>query len=186
MHDILKVLSGHTHKVSSIDADQKFILSGSHDQLAKVWSIMDGTHIRDLQGHESQITCVKLNFPVAVTGARGAERCARIWNIQTAECLRILKLENNVRSLDFNPDRLVTGDDDGYLVFWDMKTCLDPSAGTDLLSYRSHNTYVVGHTSGVILIGACLLLSTSGKHGQLTIHDYWSAAAEDKDHTDSW
>ena len=80
----------------------------------------------------------------------------------------------------------MTGDDDGYLVFWDMKTCLDPSAGTDLLSYRSHNTYVVGHTSGVILIGACLLLSTSGKHGQLTIHDYWAAAAEDKDHTDSW
>ena len=39
--------------------------------------------------------------------------------------------------------RLVTGDDDGYLVFWDMRTCLDPGAGTDKLSYRSHNTYVV-------------------------------------------
>ena len=22
--------------------------------------------------------------------------------------------------------------------------------------------------------------------GQVTVHDYWKAAAEDKDHTDSW
>ena len=95
---------------------------------------------------------------MAVTGARGAERCSRIWNIQvcfkwtfwfwdirfkTGECLRILKLENNVRCLDFNHERLVTGDDDGYLVFWDMKACLNPSAGAGDLSYRSHNTYVV-------------------------------------------
>ena len=38
--------------------------------------------------------------------------------------------------------RLVTGDDDGYIVFWDMKKCLDPESGEDSLSYRSHNTYV--------------------------------------------
>ena len=38
--------------------------------------------------------------------------------------------------------RLVTGDDDGYIVFWDMAKCLDPEAGPDTLSYRSHNTYV--------------------------------------------
>ena len=52
---MMQVLSGHTHKVSSIDADDKFILSGSHDQLAKVWSVMDGSHIRDLAGHDSQV-----------------------------------------------------------------------------------------------------------------------------------
>ena len=37
---------------------------------------------------------------------------------------------------------MVTGDDDGYIVFWDMAKCLDPEAGPDTLSYRSHNTYV--------------------------------------------
>ena len=45
---------------------------------------------------------------------------------------------------------------------------------------------IQGHTSGVVLVGDCVLITTSGKHGQLTIHDYWAAAAEDKDHTDSW
>ena len=57
-------------------------------------------------------------------------------------CLRFLRIENNVRCFDFNSERLVTGDDDGYIVFWDLKKCLDPEAGPDSLSYRSHNTYV--------------------------------------------
>ena len=101
--------------------------------------------------------------------------------------MRFLRIENNVRCFDFNPERLVTGDDDGYIVFWDLKKCLDPEAGPDSLSYRSHNTYVEvstwtwtlsltplqGYTSGVILVGPCLLISSSGKSGQLTLHDYW-------------
>ena len=82
--------------------------------------------------------------------------------------------------------RLVTGDDDGYIVFWSLEKCLDPECGRDCLSYRSHNTYVEGHTSGLVLVGASLLLSSSGKEGQLTIHDYWRAAVEDLNHTDSW
>ena len=56
--------------------------------------------------------------------------------------MRFLRIENNVRCFDFNSERLVTGDDDGYIVFWDMGKCLDPEAGPDTLSYRSHNTYV--------------------------------------------
>ena len=67
-----------------------------------------------------------------------------------------------------------------------MAKCLDPQCGADCLSYRSHNTYVVGHTSGLILLGSCLLLSSSGRDGQLTLHDYWSAAVTDPEHTDSW
>ena len=82
--------------------------------------------------------------------------------------------------------RLVTGDDDGYLVFWSMEKCLDDQYGADCLSYRSHNTYVVGNTSGLILVGECLLLSSSGRDGQVTTHDYWRAAVRDLDHTDSW
>ena len=74
--------------------------------------------------------------------------------------------------------RLVTGDDDGYIVFWSLEKCLDSQCGRDCLSYRSHNTYVEGHTSGLALVGPCLLLSSSGKSGQLTIHDYWRAAVQ--------
>ena len=36
----------------------------------------------------------------------------------------------------------MTGDDDGYIVLRDLRKCLDPEAGPDSLSYRSHNTYV--------------------------------------------
>ena len=43
-----------------------------------------------------------------------------------------------------------------------------------------------GSSSGVELVGGCLLVSSSGRTGQLTLHDYWAAVAEDKDHTDSW
>ena len=82
----------------------------------------------------------------------------------------------------------MTGDDDGYIVLRDLRKCLDPEAGPDSLSYRSHNTYVEvrtwtcdqeldnriqGCTSGVILVGPCLMISSSGKSGQLTLHDYW-------------
>ena len=59
MHS-LQVLSGHSHKVSCIDGDERFVLSGSHDCLVKVWSTMDGSHIRDLIGHESQVLILLL------------------------------------------------------------------------------------------------------------------------------
>ena len=87
----------------------------------------------------------------------------------------------------------MTGDDDGYIVFWDLRKCLDPEAGPDSLSYRSHNTYVEvsiwtsdpeldkhfqGCTSGVILVGPCLMISSSGKSGQLTLHDYWRSSSK--------
>ena len=101
-----------------------------------------------------------MRFPIAVTGSRGSERSVRIWNVQVnnsgllvidynfgyihknGSCLRFLRIENNVRCFDFNSERLVTGDDDGYIVFWDLRKCLDPETGPDSLSYRSHNTYV--------------------------------------------
>ena len=87
----------------------------------------------------------------------------------------------------------MTGDDDGYIVFWDLRKCLDPESGPDSLSYRSHNTYVEvrtwtcdqeldkhfqGCTSGVILVGPCLMISSSGKSGQLTLHDYWRSSSK--------
>ena len=55
-----QVISGHSSKVSSIDADEKFMLSGSSDHTAKFWSCMDGTLIRTLQGHESQVKIPQL------------------------------------------------------------------------------------------------------------------------------
>jgi len=181
-----KRLEGHKGKVAAMDCDTKFLVTGGHDKVVKVWGVGTGSVVRDLRGHLGQITCVRLLFPLLATGARGAERAVRIWNLQTGACLRELRLENNVRCLSLDATRLVTGDDDGFLVFWDMKACLDPNSGPDRLSYRAHNTYVEGHCAAVEQIGPCLLLSASGQAGQLTLHDYWAAAVEDPDHTDSW
>jgi len=176
----------HTGTVTAIDTDETLMITGGKDTRVRVWSSQDYQHVKDLDGHKSPITCIKLKAPLVVSGSRGSERSVRIWNIESGETLRYLRIENNVRSIDFNAERLVTGDDDGYVVFWDMKKCFDPDSGTDELSYRSHNTYVEGSTSAVILVGRCLLMTSSGKMGQVTVHDYWKAAAEDKDHTDSW
>ena len=56
----------------------------------------------------------------------------------------------------------------------------------DIIGLHLKSLCPQGSTSGVVLVGGCLLVSSSGRTGQLTLHDYWAAVAEDKDHTDSW
>ena len=66
---------------------------------------------------------------------------------QIGICLRTLKMENNVRSVEFCDERVLTGDEDGYITFWDMKT-LKHNTGEDVVaSYRAHNTYVEVETT---------------------------------------
>ena len=101
----LQELGGHAARVTVLQADKRFLLSGAADGSAAVWSALDGTRLRGLEGHTSPLTCACLAAPLAATGARGAERAVRLWNIHTGDCLRVLRLENNVRSLDFDHER---------------------------------------------------------------------------------
>ena len=40
------------------------------------------TEVRCLTDHKSFITVVKIRYPLAATGSRGAERTVRIWNVK--------------------------------------------------------------------------------------------------------
>ena len=51
-------------------------------------------------------------------------------------------MENNVRSVEFCDERVMTGDEDGYITFWDMKTLKQNTGEDNVASYRAHNTYV--------------------------------------------
>ncbi|XP_023331292.1 beta-TrCP [Eurytemora carolleeae] len=80
-------LVGHTQAVTCLDADTLFLISGSQDNTLKLWSRADGRKIKDLTGHVSKITTVRMIYPTAISGSRGAERCIRIWNVQAGWCM---------------------------------------------------------------------------------------------------
>ena len=68
----------------------------------------------------------------------------RLWNIETGECLTILKgHESSVLCAQFNDNYIVSGDLKGYLKTWDLSMAL--SSHTD----DSCVTTLEGHNSAV-------------------------------------
>ena len=67
------------------DLDHQFVQPFSAKKYAKADSDKIPTlpvFLCSPNDHVDQITCVHLLFPLLATGARGAERAVRIWNVQ--------------------------------------------------------------------------------------------------------
>jgi WD40 repeat protein len=56
----VKKLVGHTSSVRSVafSPDGKHIVSGSHDNMVRVWDVLTGKEVKELVGHRSWVTSV--------------------------------------------------------------------------------------------------------------------------------
>ena len=59
-------LTGHTGRVTSLEADQELLVSASQDTTARLWSLSKGTLVRELVGHQSPVSVVSASLPLTV------------------------------------------------------------------------------------------------------------------------
>ena len=116
----VKVLQGHTNSVRAIAAYADTLVSGSYDSVVRVWKVSTGECLHRLQGHNSKVYSVVLDYPRGRCISGSMDNSVKIWSLETGSCLFNLDGHTSlVGLLDLRDDYLVSAAADATLRVWD-------------------------------------------------------------------
>jgi len=100
------------------------LISGGEDSLVKVWDIATGRQLLELTGHQSPVRAVAVSPNGKTLVSTGEDAQILVWDSATGQLRKSLTgNQRPINSLKFEPDgRLLTGDDDGQIINWDVET----------------------------------------------------------------
>ncbi|KAF9947501.1 hypothetical protein BGZ72_010515 [Mortierella alpina] len=128
--------------------------------------------LKEFRGHTDGVMCLQFDDSFLITGSY--DNTAKVWNIETGECLRTLKGHALcVRALHFDDAKLITGSMDRTLKIWNYHT------GQCIRTLQ-------GHTDGVVTLDFDSRILASGS-ADATIKTWNFATGECstlKGHTD--
>ena len=131
---------GHSMSVTSVafSPDGKTALSGSADNMVKLWDLATGRVIRSLEGHSETVASVAYS-PDGKTALSGSHnKTVRLWDLATGREIR--KCEGHsegVTSVAFSPDgKTALSGGDKTVRLWDLAT------GREILKLEGHSGLV--------------------------------------------
>jgi WD40 repeat protein len=90
--EVLHTLFEHTDIVRCVTTiqrgiDNAYVISGGDDRLIVMWSLIDGTKVRRLEGHSAPLLslAVARGDGVSILASCGVDRSIRLWNILTGD-----------------------------------------------------------------------------------------------------
>lgn len=137
---ILFELNGHVNnKVHSavFAPDNTFVVTGSSDKTARIWSVAIGETIRVLDGHPDSVWCVAVS-PDSRYVATGSYQTVYVWSVDTGERVKTFNdLPWFATCVAFSPDGnfLLAGSQ--YTVYvWSMET------NEEIKKFTGHSSFV--------------------------------------------
>ena len=91
------MLEGHKKSILCLDVAANHVVTGGADRIIKLFKLGPfGLYrtIHTLSGHRQRVLCIKLNNGLIISGS--ADRSARIWDMNSGHCLRVLIHEMEV------------------------------------------------------------------------------------------
>lgn len=142
-------LTGHNTDIYSVDASQnsQFIISGSGDKKAKLWSLETGKLLSTLgedYGPTDGITSVSVSPTNQLVAAGSLDKVVRVWDVDTSRLVRQFEgHRDSVYSVAFSPDgtMLLSGSLDKTLKLWDLSASQPDSQCR--CSYVGHKDFVL-------------------------------------------
>ena len=136
-HLAWRTFCGHLGGVRSVafSPDGRRIVTGSDDQMAKVWEVASGRELLTLKGHRAAVFSVAFSPDGRRIVTGSDDKTARVWDAATGSSLVTLKWHRvTVSSVAFSPDgeRVVTGSYDQTAKVWEAAT------GRELLLLKGH------------------------------------------------
>ncbi len=142
-------LVGHDTDIYSVDAsaNSHFIISGSGDKKAKLWSLETGKLLSTLgeeYGPTDGITSVSVSPTSQHVAAGSLDKVVRVWDVESSRLVRQFEgHRDSVYSVAFSPDgrMLLSGSLDKSLKLWDL-AAPQPSSQCRL-SFQGHKDFVL-------------------------------------------
>lgn len=127
-------LSGHSSAVYSaaFTHDGSSVVTGSHDQTARIWNASTGALRHELRGHRDWVTVVAPHPTQPIVATGGYDGDVRIWNTETGALLTTFRFERRVYSLSYmrNDSKLIVGQERALAII-DIATLRVDSNHTD-------------------------------------------------------
>lgn len=126
VHQLKGILS-HTGTVSAVafSPDGKTILTGSHDNTARLWDTASGKPLGSPLQHKKMVKAVAFSPDGKFVLTGSGDHTACLWDASSGQAIGPpMQHRESVRSVAFSPmgDILLTGSDDYTARLWDMKT----------------------------------------------------------------
>lgn len=147
LHKILHTIQAHSSAVTCMNtashSGKSYVLTGSDDKTAKVWTIGENNlyALHTLKGHTKTVKCITnahLHTSVVATGS--LDKTIRIWDaFHSGQCIQTLEGHlDGVWCIAAIPEgpRVVSGSKDDYLKVWDIST------GECLHTLEGHSSWV--------------------------------------------
>lgn len=123
-----QTLRGHEDEILSVDASaySPFIISGSSDKKAKLWSLDTGTLLSTLGGefgHTHDVTSVSVSPTRSHVATASIDKVVCVWDVETNQLLKqFIGHRDALYSVVFSPDGryLLSGSRDKTVKLWDQ------------------------------------------------------------------
>jgi len=121
----IHVLTGHTNTLTcvSVQSNNPQIITGSEDSTVKLWDLGMGKCVTTLTHHKKGVRALQMH-PTEYTFASASPDNIKKWKLPHGEFFSNFSGHNSiVNTLALNQDNvLVSGGDNGSMVFWDWAT----------------------------------------------------------------
>jgi len=121
-----KLVLDHDNRVNAVSysPDGNTLLTGSQDNIMRLWNVLSGELIREFEGHEDWIWDIAFSpdGEQAVSGA--LDGTIILWDVSSGEELKRFDAgDNEVRGVDFSDDgtQILTGGD-AIMTLWNIET----------------------------------------------------------------
>ncbi|HET8670564.1 MAG TPA: WD40 repeat domain-containing protein, partial [Candidatus Saccharimonadales bacterium] len=123
----LQVFAGHENKVTKVvsSPDDKWILTGSDDNTARLFDARSGQQLQVFSGHTGHVNDIAFSPEGKFVLTGSADQTARLWEIATGKEIQTFSGHTNfVITVGFLPDgrHILTGSEDKTLRLWDIET----------------------------------------------------------------
>jgi mono/diheme cytochrome c family protein len=118
---------GHTDAVLclALSADGRLALSGGKDQSVRLWDVVSGKMLHNLEGHADEVNGVAFSPDGKRVLSCGSDRTVRVWSVESGkEVARLKGHLDRVRAVVFSPDgkRVLSASPDRTIRLWDVGT----------------------------------------------------------------